>query len=64
MSHSWQTYQRTDHKQHDECERCDAVRWKGVNTGWKWHYRHGGETCPGAGDSSPDERALAMEGRE
>ncbi len=63
-AHDWSTYTVTDFHQHDECLRCDALRWKGANTNWNFHYRVGGETCPGTGDTSPDERALAMEGRE
>ncbi len=64
MSHDWQTYKSTDFHRHDECRDCDALRVRGVNSNWRWHYRHGGETCTGQGDSSPAERALAMEGRE
>ena len=62
--HTWSTYQRTDDKQRDECRYCDAIRARGVNSGWEWHYVHGGETCTGAHDPSPKERALMTEGRE
>lgn len=64
MSHEWSTYQCTMSKQRDECLRCDALRVRGINGDWKWHYRHGGETCTGAHDPSPKERALAARGRE
>ena len=62
--HSWSTYQCTDDKQRDECLRCDAKRIRGVNSGWKWHYRRGGSTCTGTIDMSPKERVLMAEGRE
>ena len=62
--HVWSTYQRTDDKQHDECRYCDALRWKGDNTNWSWQYNHGGQTCAGADDPSPQERRVIAEGRD
>ena len=48
MSHEWSTYGCSDSRQQDECLRCDATRAKGVNSGWKWHFKRGGQTCAGA----------------
>ena len=62
--HSWSTYGCSEHRQHDECLRCDALRWKSANTGGQWHYRRGGETCEPQIDPSPAERAVMLEGRE
>lgn len=63
-AHEWSTYVCTDHRQHDECERCDALRWKSANTDWQWHYRRGGQTCEPVEDLSAAEKRLAVRGRE
>ncbi len=56
--HEWSTYICNDHRQQDECLRCDAKRTRGVNSNWKWHYWRRGPTCMATIDPSLAERAV------
>jgi hypothetical protein len=64
VTHTWSTYRCDNHRQHDECLRCRALRWKSVNTGWAWKYRRGGKICQATIDPNPAERLVMVEGRE